>query len=256
MKLEDLLDELRNNILHDRSAQTGGTTSDFLWSDKTLIRYINEAQKRFARKALVIRDGSTTEVCTVTLQDGVSEYTLHTSIIAVLSARVSTAQADLVRTGHWALGNIQPPNTAFWDPSHFNAAQPGPPLAYATDEEMVEGDDGSRNAATLRIFPTPNAAAAGTIIKLRVCRLPLDELQPGDLSAIPEIPDDYHIPMLDWAAYLALRIVDHDAGDPERAAEFAAAFEEHVKEARAEVLRKLFAPRPWGFGKNGFAWRN
>jgi hypothetical protein len=107
---------------------------------------------------------------------------------------------------------------------------------------------------TLRVIPVPDAAANGTIITMRVVRLPLDELTLTNQTAEPEIPDDYHIPMLDWAAYLALRIVDHDAGDPDRAKEFADAFEAHVKEARAEVLRKLFAPQPWGFGKGGWRW--
>jgi hypothetical protein len=141
-----------------------------------------------------------------------------------------------------------------WDSSHFVTMQPGTPLAFATDEELVEGDDGSRNTVTMRVFPTPDAAAAGTLIKLRVCRLPIDDLAANDLCAEPEIPSDYHIPMLDWAAYLALRIVDHDAGDPARAQEFANSFEAHVREARAEVLKKLFAPQSWGFGKSGWSW--
>lgn len=254
MKLDDLLDELRNNILHDRSAQTGGTNPDYLWSDKTLVRYINEAQKRFARRALVIRDGSTPEVVNVTLVEGQSEYTLHSSILAVITAKISTAQVDLVRTGHWALGTYQPPNPVMWDSSHFTTTPPGIPLAFATDEELVEGDDGSRNTVMMRIFPVPDANAAGTLIKLRVCRLPIDDLVPGSLQAEPEIPSDYHLPMLDWAAYLALRIVDHDAGDPARAQEFAAAFEGHVREAKSEVLKKLFAPQSWGFGKSGWSW--
>lgn len=254
MKLKDLLDELRNNMLFDRSAYTGGTNPTYLWSDNTLIRYINEAQKRFARRTFCIRDGSTPEVVNVTLKAGQSEYTLHSSIITVLTAKVSTAQVDLVRTGHWALGTYQPPNSVVWDSSHFITTKPGPPLAFATDEELAEGDSGTRNTVTLRIFPTPDAATEGTVLKLRVARYPLDDLAPNDLEAVPEIPEDHHMDMLDWAAYLALRIVDHDAGDSEKAAEFAASFEGHVKEALKLVLRKLFAPQPWGFGKNGWSW--
>jgi len=254
MKLADLLDELRNNMLFDRSAYTGGTNPTYLWSDNTLIRYINEAQKRFARKTYCIRDGSTAEVVNVTLVEGQSEYTLHDSIITVLSAKLSTAQVDLVRTGHWALGTYAPPNPVMWDSSHFYTMPPGVTLAYATDEELAEGDSGTRNTVTLRVFPVPDATAAGNIIKLRVARYPLDELMLNDLEAVPEIPEDHHMDMLDWAAYLALRIVDHDAGDSERAAEFAASFEAHVKEALKLVLRKLFAPQPWGFGKSGWSW--
>ena len=60
--------------------------------------------------------------------------------------------------------------------------------------------------------------------------------------------------MLDWAAYLALRIVDDDAGSARRALEFRASFDQHVKEARTLVMRKLFTPVEWGFGRGGFSW--
>jgi len=60
--------------------------------------------------------------------------------------------------------------------------------------------------------------------------------------------------MLDWAAYLALRIVDVDAENVSRAMEFRGTFEDSVKKARSAAMRKLFAPLHWGFGRNGFTW--
>ena len=51
MNLGDLLEELRENILHDRSDRIAGDT-DQLWSDRTLVRYINEAERKMAREAL------------------------------------------------------------------------------------------------------------------------------------------------------------------------------------------------------------
>ena len=60
--------------------------------------------------------------------------------------------------------------------------------------------------------------------------------------------------MLTWAAYLALRIVDHDIGDPERAQEFKAQFESHIAEIQKEAKRKMFTPNQWGFGRNGFSY--
>lgn len=254
MKLSDLLDELRSGILNDRSDRTAGS-SDYLWTDASLVRYINEAQRRFAKRSYVIRDNSTAEVVNVTLEEGVTEYTLHQSVMFVITARIEDSQLDLVRVGHSALGDYSNPNTVIYSPV-FETLAPGAPQAYTTDETLGEDDDGTISAVTLRVYPEPRAEDAGTVIKLRVVRMPLDELTVNSLSAVPEIPADHHLEMLDWAAYLALRIVDQDAGNPKRAAEFAASFEGHVQDAKRLVLRKLFAPRQWGFGRGGYRWES
>ena len=57
MNLGELLQELRCNVLHDRSDQVAGG-SDYLWSDETLVRYIDEAHRRFARRSWIIRDNT------------------------------------------------------------------------------------------------------------------------------------------------------------------------------------------------------
>jgi hypothetical protein len=105
MKLTDLLDELRNNILNDRGASTGD--DDKLWSNKTLVRYINEAQRRFAKRAYCIWDAVTPEVVDVTLVAGQVEYDIHPSIISVVSAKLEGSQTDLARIGHVLLGEYR-----------------------------------------------------------------------------------------------------------------------------------------------------
>lgn len=251
MKLQELLDELRVNILNDRSDRVSGS-SDYLWTDATLIRYINEAQRRFARKGLVIRDSKTADCCEVTLVAGQTEYTLHAAVLAVISVNVEGQANDLARGGHSAFGTYTQPDAYFFDPSQLLSLQPGPPLAFSTDETVASDDNGSMSVVTLRVYPTPSAAQEGVKLKLRVVRLPLEPLK--SLSSVPELPEDHHLEMLDWAAYLALRIVDHDAGNPARANEFRASFEDHVRRARTDVMRKLFAPTQWGFGRNGYTW--
>lgn len=254
MKLSELLSELRLNILNDRSDRTSGD-SDYLWTDETLVRYINEAQRRFARKSLIIRDGTTAEVVNVTLETDVDEYTLHPSILGVISAKLPDEQNDLIRSGHSVFGRaIQP--TDNWDLSQQPLDTSGKPLAFSTDEQIWEDDNGSMSAVTMRVFPAPSSDYDGTVVKLRVVRMPLDPLTANNLGAVPEIPEDHHLEMLDWAAYLALRIVDQDAGNAKRAADFASTFEAHVQAARTMVMRKLFTPQPWGFGKAGWSWGN
>lgn len=255
MRLGDLLSELRENILHDRSSQVSGA-SDYLWSDTTLVRYIDEAHRRFARKSLCIRDKNTVECCQFTTVANQDEYPLHPSVIAVLSVRMSGDKIDLARAGHSAFDSYHMPNAYFFDPSQASYLNPGKPLAFSTDETLVENDYGSMSVVSLRLFPMVSSDYAGLTATMRVCRLPLVPLCVEDLDAIPEIPPDYHLDMLDWAAYLALRIVDVDAGAPDRAQEFRASFEAHVAEARRENMRKLFVPAQWGFGRNGFSWES
>lgn len=252
MNLRDLLDELRNNILRDRSDQISGV-SDYLWSDETLLRYINEAQRRFARMGLVLRDATTPQCCVVTLKANVTTYALDPAVISVISAKYPTDVGDLARAGHAAFGTIRPPDPYFVNPSSLDALPPGKVRAYSTDEEVRGDDDGTMSVVTLRVYPAPTTAYA-TPLQLRVNRLPLNDLSLDDLDAVPEIPEIHHIDMLDWAAYRALRIVDHDGGDPQRAAEFKAAFAEHIEEAKKAAQLKMFTPMQWGFGQNGFRW--
>lgn len=253
MNLGELRQLLRGAILNDRTDRISGT-SDYLWEDETLNTYINEAQRRFAVKGLIIRDGSTDSVTKITLVSGQTEYTLHPSVIAVVSAKRDDQQADLTRVGHSLLGAYRAPADNWTDPNSYIGLPPGPTLAFSTDEELATNGEGSMEVVRLRVYPTPRDDEAGKTIRLRVMRKPLAPMTAD--ADVPELPEDHHIEMLDWAAYLALRIVDDDAGSPRRAAEFAQSFEDHVQKARITMMRKLFAPMPWGFGRGGYTWSN
>jgi hypothetical protein len=254
MTLAQLLAELRGNILNDRSDRVSGS-SDYLWTDETLVTYIDEAQRRLAREGLVIRDGSTAEVVDVTLATGVSKYTLHPSIIAVVSARYEDDVADLPRVGHWFLSGYRMPDNVMFDINRVATLTPGKPLAFATDEEHAQDENGSQSLITLRTYPEPTADYNTKKIKLRVLRMPIERL---DLKKkkfqVPEVPEEHHIDMLDWAAYLALRIQDQDAGNAKSAETFRLSFTAMTRDAKRNAIRKLFAPMGWGFGQNGWSW--
>lgn len=254
MNLQQCLDMLKNNILYDRSDRVEGTP-DYLWSDATLVSYINEAQRRFARLGLVIRDG-TSDVTRVTVKAGQTEYPLDPSILAVMSVRFPGDTADLARAGHGVLDTYTQPDSLYFDAAQLSMRPPGKPLAYATDEYLSPDDYDSASVVTLRIYPTPLPQFDGAVLQMRVVRLPLDDLTTANMAAVPEIPRDHHLEMLDWAAYLALRIVDVDGGMPGRAAEFKSTFEENVEKAARNAKRKMFTPAPWGFGRNGFSWES
>jgi len=251
MNLGDLLYELRINMLHDRSNQIAGNASDYLWSDRTLIRYINESQRRFARESLCIRDYATPQCCELQTVAWQKEYDLDQSVVAVISAKMDGDRADLARAGHSQFQTYRTPDAYFFNPQELSQVPPGKILAFGTDEGVAQDDQGSYSVVVLRTFPAPTPQWAGCM-KLRVARLPLNDLcNPLD---VPEVPKDHHLDMLTWAAYLALRIVDHDIGDPERAQEFKAQFEAHIAEIQKEAKRKMFTPNQWGFGRSGFSY--
>ena len=261
MIVSDLLSELRENILHDRSDQVAGVT-DQLWSDATLIRYINEAHERFAKRSECLRDFSTPGVITVNLVAGQEFYQLHPKIIGILSARyMGNATyppdgADLARAGHANLDTYKSVDNRYFDTSSISILKPGKVIAFTTDEGMTADGRGALNSMVLRTFPTVGVGYDGTL-KLRVVRLPLRKLSLSDPNATPEIPEQYHLNMLDWAGYLALRQPDLDVagGDGfKQANALAVSFEKHVQDAKTEIRRRMFTPPAFQFGSNGFTY--
>ena len=253
MELQDLISELRENVLHDRSDRVDGD-DDYMWSDATLVRYIDEAQRRLARRGLVIQDSSTPEVVRVRLRAGQREYALHDSILAVISARVEGAARDMVKVNHTLIGGGYDPSGLANRSVLLDTGDEGLPSTFHTDDQIGESDAGTVSRVMMRVYPLPRADDDGVVVYLRVVRLPIHRLSVTNLCVQPEVPDIYHIDMLNWAAYLALRVVDRDREDYPRASVFKKDFETLVTEARNEVIKKLSAAVLWGFGRNGFAW--
>lgn len=255
MELSELLSELRENILYDRSDRIEGT-SDYLWSDVTLVRYINEAQRKLAREAMVIRDGTTTDVARVTLRTGQTHYPLHEAVLSVMSAKLPNEQYDLKRGSHALLDQLRPTTENYFDVNTLTALDPGKPIAWTSDDYLSSNDFDSMGRATLRLHPAPSADYDGVVLELRVIRLPIMALSTTSTCMVPEVPEQYHLPMLDWAAYLALRADDIDAGSEQKAEMYRRKFAELVRQARKETIQKMRAPQTWGFGQNGFRWES
>src|ERR1700760_2332093 len=131
MRTGELLSELRDHILRDVSDQVAGS-SDRLWSDNALIRYINEGQNRFARQTKCIRDAITPQVCRFTTINNQEFYVLDPHVVSVISVRMTGDNADLARAGHSDLDTYRQPDTYFFNPSQLSSMPPGKPLAWTT----------------------------------------------------------------------------------------------------------------------------
>lgn len=250
MKLGEQLHELRFNVLRDTSDLIQGET-DSLWTDDTLLLYIKDAERRFARRTFVLRDGTTAAICQVRLKAGHQTYPLHESILGVVSARYELANNDLQRTGHAVLSMSTPPESLSFDPSDIAVLPPGAPIAFFTDETLVYA---SQQRVTLSVYPVPDAVADGKLINIRVVRLPLCGYTKGELNRESELPEDNHLDVLEWAAYRAQRTWDGDAGSPVTADKHKQAFDEAVTLTLRDVKRKLFSNIAIGYGSNGFSW--
>ena len=243
MIVADLLEELRVGILRDSSSLTSGS-DDQLWSDARLVAYIHQGQVRFAKRTLSLRDNTTPAVTQVTLVAGQSEYPTHMAVLSTLSARYDTDTVNMPRASAERLDRSGSTESLYFDVNTASTLAPGRPITWATDQA----------ARTFRVYPTPSAAEAGKIIRLRVARLPINTLSTLDLYASPEIPEEYHYDILEYAAYKALSNHDADAGSNAvdatqltPAEKHKANFETAIKEALQESKREMFAPAFWDF---------
>lgn len=251
MIFRELLDELRTNILRDNSSLLAGD-DDRLWSDVTLARYINEAYRRFARETLIIWDATTPELTQVFLQPGVTLYPLNPAALSVRSVRYHTDAVDLPRASHTRLDTyVGATQDQFFDVNTASELAPGRPRAWTVDEELQGGPN---TPITLRVYPKPSTDEAGNVLYLRVSRLPLEPLTLDNEDAELEIPEDYHLDILNWAAYRAYSNHDADGGDATAAEKHKKAFDDCVKTAMQDAARRTFAPHGFSLGNGAFRW--
>lgn len=252
MNLAEQLTELRVNILRDFSTQVSGS-SDQLWSDDTLTGYIKDAESRWFRSTMMLRDADTPAYTQVTLATGVSRYMLDPLVLSVISARFNTDSFDLARIGRCLVTDVAPPDGPYFDPGYYSSTNPGRPQSFWTDELLVYQ---SKQRTSLTLSTPPSAQENGLKLYLRVARNTLRTYVLGgvDLQAESEVPDDYGLDVLEWAAYRALRNHDADAGDSTDAATHKTAFEDAIEKCKDDLRSRLVSNTSFVFGGNGFAW--
>ena len=250
MNLGDQLHELRTNILRDRSDLVAGE-SDSAWTDDTLLRYIKDAERRFARETMCLRDGTTPKYTRLTLREGVKNYPLDAAIFAIVSARPEGRDYDLKRTGHALVQSRDIDTSLTWDPAEASTLTPGAPLGFHTDETIVFAQ---QHKVTFTVFPEPDADAAGTLINLRVIRVPCGGYTADDLDRESEIPEDYQLDVLEWAAYRAKRNNDGDVGQTPNADAHRAHFDDAIVRCKRDMRRRMHVATGLRYGQNGFSW--
>lgn len=192
----------------------------YLWSDDELVGYLNEAVQQACERALLIED-STSAAASVALAPGQSVYPMHPSVLrikraVILGCRLCETSIEALDSG-W--GGWE---TVSGMPRHFVFQQSSPP--------------------SIRVTPVP---VDNLRLDLTVYRGALTPIDRSDLSQTPEIPERFHVHLLDWMHRCALLKDDAETRSPDDAARYEASFERNFgRRADANVQRKQLDRRP------------
>lgn len=239
MNLREMLAATARDFLDDRTDLVDGE-ADSIFSDETLVRYFNAAEQRLCRRAWVLQDIGHPQAGVVVLVTDKATYKLHKSVLAVLSATPADTDFPLNRSSDNVVLGVRTPEQDFWDVNRITAFTPGRPLA-------ITADAGTR---TVRFVPTPSSTENGLRIGLKVARMPYCPLSLSDLNACPEVPEEWHLLLCEYAAGKCLMHPNVDASAKTEGRNILADVEAKIKEARQEMNRLMLAEAKWVFASD------
>jgi hypothetical protein len=193
MNLGQLVEHVRLYYLRD-------TESPYLWPAKELVRYFNGAQDIFARHTHCITD-SESDFTLISTTASKNNYRLDPRIVYVYEIyngygrRMNRSNRQKIPT----------------------ATNQGVPTAYTLDA----------GSSVLRFWPTPDAVYE---YKLVVARRPLRDM--AATHDVPEIPEEYHLDLCDYVAYMAVRNNDTESSDVQAGGNFRDDWERKLLDAK------------------------
>jgi len=231
--LLELVKHLRTSVLDD----TGGTgvlwdeltedddeSAQLRWSNEELTSFISEAEKLACRASFLIKKSEV--AFNINVVAGTSEYSLNSKIIRIKDATLASTGKSLSPIEYEDLANV-----ISW------RTREGTPFNYVIDE----------SDKTVRLYPVP---VIDDTISLIYYRLPLVTYSWEDVSADIEIPEEYQIEMLDYAAHLAYLKDEANTFDPTRAEYYRQRFATNFSNTSVygELRRKRSRGRAVGYG--------
>ena len=232
MTLEELIYAARDRAADNSAHELAAT-------DERLTLYLNEAEREACWRASLLVAASFPEAVTagadevdgaeltrVNIDKGVQKYDLDAHVLFIRRVQLGASPTPLAAVSSTDLDHA---NTT-WSyqsgvPSHFVTGLSGP------------------DTPLLWLYPIPNA---DDVAYLTVAHLPLFDMAAFDST--PEIPDRWHLHLIDWALY---RAYGEFEGEKENAAlhlaNFTATFGERAAniEKEAQRLRQMANAMPW-----------
>ena len=250
MLLSEMLTHTASEFLDDRADLVDGENDD-LWSDAYLVRQFNQAEKILCRRAWAIIEYGKAPAGIFVLATDKVLYDLHPSILRVFDATPSTQTLPLGRSDDILLRDnsllnrgVDSDFTAY-DVGELAAllgtsSYTGAPLAIATDA-------GTHQA---RVSPIPTSTQNGVVVALKIARLPINELTLDDTDASPEVDEQWHLALCEYAAGKALTLPTADSDQKVEGRRLLAEFAETVRLARQERVRAEMGSGRWGFSSS------
>lgn len=199
MTLEELIRQFRT-LSKDR-------VRPYLTAQDDVVDWLNEAQDQACVRKRLILEIALPLVAQIEMVPGTSVYPLHPSVVEIVNIRMvspggfRTRPLDL-KTTEWMDKN-------YWDWRNTDY------MRWPTD--FVIQDDTS-----LRV---PGTFEAGDVIHIDCYRTPLVPMAEDDDT--PEIHNQHHRKLVQWALYRAFSVPDTDLFDPQAAAKAEAEFTEY-----------------------------
>ena len=176
-------------------AETKDKAKPYFVDELMALGFLNQAQSEAARRARLLVDSESQEICRVQVSAGEPVVYIDPRIISIRRARLASSSRPLVKAKVRDMDDRFPS----WD-SSTNQSTP-----------MIVVTDYGTNQLYLHAIPK-----ADDELLLTVVREPLSDLK-GD-NDVPEIPARYHYGLIAWMKYRAYSIDDADRYDPKQAA--------------------------------------
>lgn len=203
MTLEELLNDTRHAVLRDSVAPA-------LWPDTLLARYFNEAETIFARRThCLVSDEE--PFCTLTTEAGKSKYALSDKVIYIMDI----VDENGVPVRHRGRNRVPTRGVS------------GKPLVYTADS-AYKG---------VRLYPTPDKAYT---LSMNLAHKPTKKL--SHLKQSPQIPEEYHSSLIDYAVYKALLNNGPEGGDTTAATPFREQWEIALRDAKRDAYHMRHSP--------------
>lgn len=196
MKLEELLSLTRDTA-------DDAVKNKYLWSDDFIKRALNDAEMEACRRARLIVDTTTDEICRIDLALNQSLYDIDERIIFIRRIKLNSRSKPL----------------GFMRWRDMDAGAPGWEAHTGSLSLWIP----DYTTGKLKTYRVPIAAQIPDYLTLTVVRGPLEPMvEPGDS---PEIKPRYHYNLHHWALFRMYSQQDTEQADPKRAADNLALFE-------------------------------